>query len=168
MVGVYNKLTKDYKYLYRNSVFTRGAGGWSSVPVNLEAYMYIEMQGKAGSYRDSVFVNISHVTAGTLSTNAYSAIAITTKWSFYEKGISSLSNSTLLMVNPTFGANTQEPVTCYLGNYMYLTVIPFKYVSGINNFNFQLNGVHMPYTYDLPDYRIYVMDSNTYEMRGYN
>ncbi len=40
---------------------------------------------------------------------------------------------------------------------MYLTIIPILYMSGAvaNTFTIQLDNVHMPYDYDLPDYYIY-------------
>ena len=39
---------------------------------------------------------------------------------------------------------------------MYLTVIPLKYLAGASDsFQVQLDNVHMPYDYDLPNYYIY-------------
>lgn len=43
----------------------------------------------------------------------------------------------------------------YVANGMYLTVVPFIYVSGSTTFTFTLDNVHMPYSYDLPTYYIY-------------
>ena len=44
-----------------------------------------------------------------------------------------------------------------MANNMYLTVIPFSYTTtSQSTFNFWLDKAHMPYTYDLPNFYIYI------------
>lgn len=57
----------------------------------------------------------------------------------------------------TFGTNNRSPLGLYMTGGMYLTVIPFIYNAYNSNFNIYLDNVHMPYTYDLPTYYIYVV-----------
>lgn len=82
---------------------------------------------------------------------------LSTQWSFFENGVSSLTSSTLAMANPaTFGTNNMAPLSVYMTSGMYLTVIPFTYTASTSPFTFYLDNVHMPYSYDLPDYYVYV------------
>jgi len=53
-----------------------------------------------------------------------------------------------------------EPVSIYMGDNYYLTVIPFQYSPSVNSFTIHLDDVHMPYTYDLPDYHMFVTYSD--------
>ena len=78
-MGIYNLLTKDYKYLYRNSGFYRNPG-WVTAGANNQASMLVDFQGKAGSYRNNVTVTTS--TSG-VSTNYMSYIVITSAWSLF-------------------------------------------------------------------------------------
>jgi hypothetical protein len=51
---------------------------------------------------------------------------------------------------------------------MYLTVIPFTYSSSTSPFSFYLDNVHMPYTYDLPNYYVYITRSSDQRMASSN
>lgn len=51
---------------------------------------------------------------------------------------------------------------------MYLTVIPFSYVTSQTAFTFWLDNVHMPYTYDLPDVYIYAVRQSNLMMSSSN
>ena len=82
---------------------------------------------------------------------------LSTQWSFFENGVSSLTSATLSMSTPaTFGSNNLSPLSVYLTGGMYMTVIPFIYVASASPFTIYFNNVHMPYSYDLPSYYIYV------------
>ncbi len=60
------------------------------------------------------------------------------------------------MNNPAiFGSNNMAPLSVHVTNGFYLTVIPLTYTA-YSNFVFYLDRVHMPYSYDLPSYYIYV------------
>jgi hypothetical protein len=64
----------------------------------------------------------------------------------------------------TFGSNNRAPLGLYVDNNMYLTIIPFIYVASISPFYIYLDKVHMPYTYDLPNYYIYVTKASDQTM----
>jgi len=49
-----------------------------------------------------------------------------------------------------------------------MTVIPFIYVSATSPFTFYLDNVHMPYTYDLPTYYIYIAKYSDFNMAASN
>lgn len=72
------------------------------------------------------------------------------------------------MVSPaTFGANNLSPLSVYMTGGMYLTVVPFTY-NAYSDFVFYLDNVHMPYTYDLPSYYIYITESSGLNMVSSN
>ena len=64
----------------------------------------------------------------------------------------------------TFGSDVRSPLGLYVDNGMYLTIIPFIFVSSSSPFYIYLNNVHMPYTYDLPNYYIYVTKASDQTM----
>lgn len=68
----------------------------------------------------------------------------------------------------TFGSNNLSPLALYMTGGMYLTVVPFTYVTSTSPFTFYLDLVHMPYTYDLPNYYIYVARSSDLRMVSSN
>lgn len=68
----------------------------------------------------------------------------------------------------TFGSNIFSPLGLYVDNNMYLTIIPFIYVATNSPFTIYLNNVHMPYTYDLPNYYIYVTKAADQTMSASN
>lgn len=78
-LGIYNKLTKDYKYLYRNSGFYRNPS-WVGAGANNQATMTVDFQGKAGSYRNNVTITVS---SSSVSTNYQSYVAIASTWSLF-------------------------------------------------------------------------------------
>lgn len=51
---------------------------------------------------------------------------------------------------------------------MYLTIIPFTYVSSQLTFTFHLDNAHMPYTYDLPTYYIYAIRNSVWDLTSSN
>lgn len=53
-------------------------------------------------------------------------------------------------------------------NGMYLTVIPFTYVAASTPFTIYFDKVHMPYSYDLPNYYIYVLKQTDQKMVSSN
>jgi hypothetical protein len=59
------------------------------------------------------------------------------------------------------------PLAVYMTGGMYLTIIPFTYVT-YSNFNIYLDNVHMPYTYDLPNYYIYIAEESDQNMVSSN
>lgn len=60
----------------------------------------------------------------------------------------------------TFGSTYMSPLSVYLTiGGMYLTIIPLRYSASVSPFTFYLDYAHMPYTYDLPTYYIYVASS---------
>ena len=77
-LGAYNQLTKDIKYYYRNQYYRRSSG-WQSTAVNEETTMLIDLEGKAGSYRDNVTVTVS----GSLPTGSYNFLVISSAWSLF-------------------------------------------------------------------------------------
>lgn len=94
---------------------------------------------------------------------------LSTQWSFFENGISSLASSTMSMGSiAAFGSDNMAPLALYMTGGMYLTVIPFIYASSVSPFTFYLDKVHMPYTYDLPDYYIYVVRQSDLQMAASN
>lgn len=54
-----------------------------------------------------------------------------------------------------------QPLSVYLGDHYYMTAVPFKYTSSLNSFFMYFDDVHMPYTYDLPDYHIFVTNADS-------
>jgi len=155
-VGVYNNLTKDYKFYYGKNAFHRNSWPGPS-PINVNRDLYISFGGRAGSYRNNVSININNPNKYT---GDYSFLCISTSWSFYEQAISSINSLSLALTDPTLGNNQAQPVSVYMSSGMYLTVIPIRYIgSPATNFSIMLDNVHMPYEYDLPNYYIYFIDS---------
>lgn len=65
------------------------------------------------------------------------------------------------MTDPKLGSGTAAPVSVYMSEGMYLTLIAIKYISSSapTLLTIMLDDVHMPYNYDLPNYYIYFIDS---------
>ena len=55
------------------------------------------------------------------------------------------------------GAEEKSALAVYVANNMYLTIIPFSYITTQTSFTFWLDNAHMPYTYDLPNFYIYAV-----------
>lgn len=53
-----------------------------------------------------------------------------------------------------------QPLSVYLGGHYYMTAMPFKYTSSLTSFTMYFDDVHMPYTYDLPDYHMFVTNAD--------
>ena len=66
------------------------------------------------------------------------------------------------------GTEEKSPLGVYLTNGMYLTVIPLNYNTNTNAFTFWLDDAHMPYTYDLPNFYIYVIKYSDYRIYSAN
>ena len=156
-VGKYNLLTKDYTLLYMKNYYYRS--NWNTGPININNNLYIDMGGKAGSYRSNVTVYVSDT--GSMTAGDFTFLCISTSWSFYEKGISSIKAGTLSgLSDPSLGYSQAQPVSVYMGGGMYLTVIGFMYLGAASSsFSIQLDNVHMPYDYDLPSYYIYLYNA---------
>lgn len=99
-IGTYNQLTKDFNLIYATNYYYRSS--FTTSPQWVNSSIYVDMQGKAGSYRKNVTVNIWNQYSYT---NYYTFLCIVTSWQFWEKGISSLTSTTLAMSNPTFGGS---------------------------------------------------------------
>lgn len=56
----------------------------------------------------------------------------------------------------------------YMTGGMYLTIIPFTYTAYTTPFSIYLNNVHMPYSYDLPNYYIYITQQSDQQMVASN
>jgi hypothetical protein len=97
-IGTYNRLTKDFNLIYCTNYDLRI--GWNTSPTWQSSSIYVDMQGKAGSYRQNVTVNVWNQYSYT---SQYTFLGICTSWQFWEKGISALTTTTLAMTNPTFG-----------------------------------------------------------------
>jgi hypothetical protein len=67
-----------------------------------------------------------------------------------------------------FGSNHLSPLGLYMTGGMYLTIIPFTYNAYVPQFNIFLDNVHMPYSYDLPTYYIYVVRQSNQQMVSTN
>ena len=159
-LGYYNLLNKDWSFEY-SSRWYRNSGNYYTSPQHNQPSLGADIVGKAGSYKNNVSVTVYN---SYTQTGSSSFVIFSTKWSFFENGVSSLSAATLAMTTPaTFGADHMAPLATYMTNDMYFTIIPFDYVSTTSPFTFYLDNVHMPYTYDLPDYYLYVVRrSDTY------
>ena len=66
------------------------------------------------------------------------------------------------------GTEEKTPLGVYLTNGMYLTVIPLNYNTATTTFTFWLDNAHMPYTYDLPNFYIYVVKYSDYRIYSSN
>jgi hypothetical protein len=162
--GFYDLLAKDWLYSYGWNYY-RQWNYWIPSPSGVITTMGADITGKAGSYRKNVSVALYN---NGIQTGGESFLFLSTQWSFFENGVSSLSNSTLHLANPaTFGTNNMAPLAVYMTGGMYLTIIPFTYVA-YSNFNIYLDNVHMPYTYDLPNYYIYIAEESDQNMVSSN
>ncbi len=105
-MGVYNKLTKDYKFYYMNDAFVRWSWGFGAASNNVtsvtNANLFVDFGGRAGSYRKNMTINIFNPNKNT---GDFSFLCIATSWSFYEKGISSINSLSLALTNPTLSNN---------------------------------------------------------------
>ena len=165
-VGYYYFISKDYSYSYSGN-YNRHAGNWNN-SIAADANFSADITGKAGSYRSNVTVYVSN--QGGINTGGNSFVLMCTNWSLFENGVSALSASTLAMTTPaTFtGANENSPLSMYVANGMYLTVIPFTYNLAQTSFTFTLDNAHMPYSYDLPTYYLYSVRYNDWKLTSAN
>ena len=163
LLGAYNKLTKDYKYYYRDQYYRRYTG-WQNGPVNEYTTMSVDLEGKAGSYRNNVSISV----AGTLPTGNHNFLVISSAWSLFENGKSAYTTATTGLSNPTFYTDHLSPLSVLMGDGMYITVIPFTCSSTIYSFTMWIDNLHMPYHYNLPNYYIYVLSSSSNSMASYN
>lgn len=73
------------------------------------------------------------------------------------------------MLTPArFFSDNLSPLSLYMTNGMYLTFIPIKYVVTNTLFNITLDNVHMPYTYDLPNFYLYIAKDGDFLMASSN
>jgi hypothetical protein len=73
-----------------------------SLGSNLQGSMTVDFQGKAGSYRQNVTLNIQ---CPGVSTSYPNYILISSAWSFFENGVSYYTTTTNSSTNPTFYSN---------------------------------------------------------------
>lgn len=66
------------------------------------------------------------------------------------------------------GVNDQAPLSMYVANGMYVTVIPLTYNAYQTYFSFTLDQAHMPYSYDLPSFYIYTIRQSDQYMTSAN
>jgi len=156
--GFYNEITKDIVFNCANSYY-RVWYNWITSLATTYASMQGDMEGKAGSYRTNVSITVYNP---TITGGGLSFVFLCTQWSFFENGITKFSASTLGMTGQaTFGSAIMSPLSLYLPGGMYLTVIPLIYVGASSPFTFYLDYAHMPYTYDLPTYYMWVTSYNS-------
>lgn len=98
MMGVYNKFTKVFTYYHRNSGFTRNPS-WADLQTTQDTAMTVDFQGKAGSYRQNMSLN---VVATNVLTGQNNYLVISSAWSFFEQGLSAYTASTNSLTNPQF------------------------------------------------------------------
>lgn len=163
-MGIYNKLTKDYLYKYRNSGFLRNTN-FISAGSNNQPSITVDLQGKAGSYRKNVSVTMY---SASVSTSYNSFVVISSSWSLFENGISSYTSATSASSNPTFYADYRCPLSVKISSGMYLSIFPFQITPSITSFTFYLDNIHMPYHYDLPNYYIFVISGGWNDMLASN
>lgn len=81
LVGTYNKLTKDYNYYYMKDAFYRNSYNWvTGVASFINAGLYVEFGGKAGSYKKNVTIRVYNTNKNIAD---YSFLCISTSWPFY-------------------------------------------------------------------------------------
>ena len=77
-IGVYNKLTKDYEFLYSDRHYRQ----WNYWYTSLSVYsgLYADIVGKAGSYKQNVSVNVYNP---SISVGSTSYLFMCTQWSLF-------------------------------------------------------------------------------------
>lgn len=155
-VGKYDTSTRQYNYLHliQTTTFFPTSAAYTSKTQTTT--MMLELSGKAGSYPTSIICDVDPV-SGSYSLSGSSAIIISSTWSMY-KNLTYLPAD--LMNNNSavsFGIDCNLPLSVYLGS-NYLTFIPFV-ASSLVPFSFNIYSLHLPYTYDLPYYSIFITNS---------
>lgn len=77
--GSYNILTKDWSFVYANSI-TRNWNFWSASPTGVLTAMRADITGRAGSYRRNVSVSLFN---NAITTGGTSFLLLSTQWSFF-------------------------------------------------------------------------------------
>jgi len=163
-LGFYNLLTKDWTFLYQGR-YHRDDIYWISSPTAVTAAFSADITGKAGSYRNGVKITVANPGA----TLGLAYIIFSTQWSFYEMGKSELSPSTSSMTTPArFYGDNLAPLSVYMGLGLYITFIPLTYMSTTTSFNISLDNVHMPYSYDLPNFYLTIAKNGDFLMSSSN
>ena len=165
-MGIYNKLTKITTYLFRTSQYYRGSS-WISNGNGLQASTLVDFEGKAGSYRNNVSVNVEN--GGWLYTGD-NYLVITSSWSLFEKGVSAYTAASGLLTFPTLYSAEMSPLSVKLTSGMYMAVFPFTVPSTTQtSIKFWIDNLHMPYNYDLPNCYMYVVQAAySFQMTSYN
>ncbi len=138
---------------------------WVVAGANNNANLYVNFQGKAGSYRSNVSVAVS---SSTVTTNQLSFIVISSSWSLFENDKSAYSATPTATPNVQFFSGEICPLSVKMSSGMYITVFPFKITSATASFNLSLDTLHMPYHYDLPNYYIFVISGSLNNMISSN
>lgn len=167
-IGFYSNINKDWLFSSAET-FQRTSSSWLSNPSSsgtLLSLMGADITGKAGAYRNNVTVLVYN---NGIQTGGQSFVMLCTQWSFFENGESSYNSVTKLRSTPaTVGTNNLSPLGLYLTGGMYLTILPFSYVTSTSPLSIYLDKVHMPYTYDLPSYYIYTIRQSDLRIISYN
>lgn len=155
-IGKYDKVTRQFSYnnLEPTKSFNPSSASYTSK--TKVSTMMLQLSGKAGSYASNVVVEVAPQ-AGTYSLSSSSAIIVSSTWEIFTS-LSALESN--LMNNNsvvTFGTNNNAPLSLWMGS-NYLTYIPFVTASTVA-FSFTLDSIHLPYTYDLPYYSIFLTNS---------
>jgi hypothetical protein len=116
----------------------------------------LQLNGKAGSYAASVQVDIDPV-ANTYALSTAAAIIVVSSWETYTSlsALASLTNNNSVT---TFGTDCNSPLYLAITSSNFMTFIPF--IGTTTAFSFFINKLHLPYTYDLPYYSIFLTNTN--------
>lgn len=157
MMGKYNTITRQYTYYYMENTFTWTPSAATYTTKTQVSTTLVQLSGKAGSYADSIQVDIAPVATTYSLTTSPSAIIIVSSWQLYNSlsSLNSTSNNNSVL---TFGADENSPLFLTMTPTNYLTFIPFA-ASTTTAFSFFINNLHLPYTYDLPYYSIFLTNS---------
>lgn len=78
-------------------------------------------------------------------------------------GKSQISAASMAMTTPVkFGTDNLAPLSVYMTGGFYITLIPFQYMVVSTLVNIFVDNVHMPYTYDLPNFYLTIARSGNY------
>jgi hypothetical protein len=67
-----------------------------------------------------------------------------------------------------FGEDNLGPLSTYMTEGMYFTLIPITYLATTTQVNIYVDNVHMPYSYDLPNLYLTIINSGNYLMSSAN
>jgi hypothetical protein len=156
LAGKYNTVSRQYTYMFIQQLVAYSPTGASYTSKTISNTMMLELSGKAGSYPASMIGDIAPV-SGFYALSGSSAIIISSTWSLYNNLTHLAANLQNNNSALTFGIDNDLPLSVYMGS-NYLTFIPFT-TSSTTPFSFNIYSLHLPYTYDLPYYSIFLTNS---------